>query len=215
MKRLSLLCLISVAGIVLVAYTVCSIVDRSNKAGTTGHTAQQSESGTFDLDSVKKSATSIVSAKQIDRARHQPYIVIDRYSNRLFLRTADSVLLDLKCSTGSGGVLLDSTTGRLWKFDTPAGVYTVHSMLENPWWRKPDWAYVEERQPIPKHESERLDNQMMGDYAIGFGDGYYIHGTIYERLLGIAVTHGCVRLAAGGLEDLYERVRIGTLIFVF
>lgn len=144
-----------------------------------------------------------------------PYIVIDRYCNRLYLRTADTVLLEGICSVGSGGELLDTATGRRWRFDTPTGVYTVHSMMENPWWRKPDWAFVEEGEPIPRSESERLDNNMMGDYAIGFGDGYYVHGTIYYRLLGRSVTHGCVRLGDEDLKKLYNRTRIGMFIYVY
>jgi hypothetical protein len=145
----------------------------------------------------------------------QPYIVIDRYCNKLYLRTADSVLLDAECSTGSGGELVDKATGQRWKFETPSGVFTVHTLLKNPWWRKPDWAFIEEGEPVPKDESERLDPEMLGEYAIGFGDGYYIHGTIYERLLGVSVTHGCVRLNTEDLRKLYRRTRIGTYIFVY
>lgn len=145
----------------------------------------------------------------------KPYIVIDRYCNRLFLRTADSVLLEASCSTGSEGGLVDTLTGRQWRFATPTGKFVVQTKLRNPWWRKPDWAYIEEGLPMPKKESERFDDQMMGDFAIGFGDGYFIHGTIYERLLGVAVTHGCVRLGSTDLKKLYENTRIGTLIYVF
>jgi hypothetical protein len=144
-----------------------------------------------------------------------PYIVIDRYCNRLFLRTADSILLDADCSTGSGGELLDTATGRRWKFDTPSGVFTVISKQENPWWRKPDWGFIEEGVPPPKSDSDRLDANMMGDYAIGFGNGFFIHGTIYERLIGAAVTHGCVRLEAGDLKMLYENTTIGTKVYVY
>jgi L,D-transpeptidase YbiS len=91
----------------------------------------------------------------------------------------------------------------------------VHTLLKNPWWRKPDWAFIEEGEPLPKDESERLDPEMLGEYAIGFGDGFYIHGTIYERLLGVSVTHGCVRLNTEDLRKLYRRTRIGTYIFVY
>ncbi len=149
------------------------------------------------------------------RRTNEPYIVIDRYSNRLFLRTADSVILEALCSTGSGGELQDSLTGRQWKFETPGGVYTVDTKLENPWWRKPDWAFIEEGQPLPKSEQERFDANMMGEYAIGFGDGYFIHGTIYERLLGAAVTHGCVRLGTVDLRELYRRSHTGMRVYVF
>ena len=126
----------------------------------------------------------------------RPYIVIDTYGNRLMYRTKDSVLLDADCSTGSGSELYDTLSGRHWLFYTPHGVFKVDSKLSEPWWRKPDWAYIEEKENIPEDERERYDPEMLGDYAIGFGDGFFIHGTIYERLLGINVTHGCVRLGS-------------------
>jgi hypothetical protein len=143
------------------------------------------------------------------------YIVIDRYANRLFLRTADSVLFEATCSTGYGGSLIDSTSGRRWVFDTPTGVFRIDSKLVNPWWRKPDWAFYEEDQDVPKDPRERFDSQMLGDYALGFGNGYFIHGTIYQRLLGISVTHGCVRLGSDDLKHLYDRVDIGTPVYIF
>jgi len=144
-----------------------------------------------------------------------PYIVIDRYSNKLFLRTTDSIILEALCSTGYGGELVDTLTGRRWRFETPPGVFVVNSKIKNPWWRKPDWAFIEEGLSIPENDAERFDDRMMGDYAIGFGNGFFIHGTIYERLLGVAVTHGCVRLAAPDLKKLYENTEIGTIIYVF
>jgi len=41
---------------------------------------------------------------------------------------------------------------------------------------------------------------VLGDYALGFGQGYFIHGTLYTRLLGRNVTHGCIRVADKDLE---------------
>lgn len=144
-----------------------------------------------------------------------PYIVIDTHANKLSFRTEDSVLLYADCSTGSGGELVDSATGRHWIFDTPRGVFKVDSKLAEPWWRKPDWAYLEEGEKPPKKESERYDPEMMGAYAIGFGNGYFIHGTIYERLLGVSVTHGCVRLGSDDLEKLNKQVKLGTPVYIF
>ena len=160
-----------------------------------------------------------VTAKPANNGRNKhpkkPYVVIDRYCNRLYLRTGDSILLEAQCSTGSGAELTDSASGRQWQFATPSGVFVVHSKLENPWWRKPDWAFIEEGEPIPGSDADRLDPEMLGEYALGFGDGYFIHGTIYERLLGVSVTHGCVRLGADDLRKLYRQVGIGTLVYVY
>jgi len=144
-----------------------------------------------------------------------PYIVIDTHANLLYLRTEDSLYYKATCSTGSGGVLTDSITGRKWIFNTPHGIFKVNSKLKQPWWRKPDWAFIEEKEEIPESESERLDPEMLGEFALGFGDGYFIHGTIYERLLGVSVTHGCVRLGSEDLKYVFDRVSSGTQVYIF
>jgi L,D-transpeptidase YbiS len=144
-----------------------------------------------------------------------PYIVINTHTNKIDLRTEDTILFEATCSTGHGGMFVDSTTGRKWVFNTPDGVFKINSKIKQPWWRKPDWAFLEDDEKIPKNENERYDPQMMGDYAMGFGDGYFIHGTIYERLLGISVTHGCVRVGSDDLKELYDKVKIGTYVYIF
>ena len=161
--------------------------------------------------------------KELEKARAllaktkptKPYIVIDTHANSLYLRTEDSILFKGTCSTGSGGELIDSLTGRKWSFATPRGVFKVTSKLADPWWRKPDWAFLEDNEPIPSDPNERLDPEMLGAFAMGFGDNYYIHGTIYERLLGVSVTHGCVRLGSEDLKKLYDMVPIGTPVYIF
>lgn len=167
-----------------------------------------------------KSDTAKTAAARAGKKRPRPgerYVVIDTHANKIYLRTQDKILLEAACSTGSGDTLLDTTTGRVWVFNTPRGEFEVSSKLVEPWWRKPDWAFIEEgeKPPPAAREQERLDPAMMGDYAIGFGDGFFIHGTLYERLLGVNVTHGCVRLGAGPLKELYSQVSIGTNIYVF
>ncbi|RQV94084.1 L,D-transpeptidase [bacterium] len=143
------------------------------------------------------------------------YIVVDTHANFLELRTEDSVIHRAPCSTGSGGELLDTLSGRRWEFRTPRGKFKVQSKLVQPWWRKPDWAFIEEGEPIPKRAEDRFDSEVLGDYALGFGDGYFIHGTLYTRLIGINVTHGCVRLADEDLKIVYNRAQAGTPVYVF
>jgi L,D-transpeptidase YbiS len=56
---------------------------------------------------------------------------------------------------------------------------------------------------------------VLGDYALGFGKGYFIHGTLYPRLLGKSVTHGCIRLNDDDLKRVYQLARVGTPILIF
>lgn len=143
------------------------------------------------------------------------YIVIDTHTNRLYLRERDRVILDVVVSTGSGEVLL-GPGGQKWIFDTPRGVFKVLRKIRNPVWTKPDWAFVEERTSIPSARSpERRVEGYLGEYALYIGDGYMIHGTLYTRMLGKSVTHGCIRLDDKDLESLYNAAKLGTTVYIY
>ena len=144
------------------------------------------------------------------------YIVIDQTHNRLYLKKDEEVLLEAPCSAGSGMVLKESTgKKREWVFDTPRGRFEVLSMTRSPIWRKPDWAFIEEGQPIPKNPGDRLEYGTLGEYALYLGDGYMIHGTLYERLLGRAVSHGCIRVGRDDLRKVWANARIGMSVYIF
>jgi len=144
------------------------------------------------------------------------FIVIDQTHNRLYLKKGNETLLEAVCSAGSGMVLKESSgKKREWVFDTPRGRFEVLSRAQNPVWRKPDWAFVEEGEPIPKNPSDRLDFGSLGEYALYFGNGYMIHGTLYERLLGRAVSHGCIRVGRDDLRKVWASTGIGTPIYIY
>jgi L,D-transpeptidase YbiS len=144
-----------------------------------------------------------------------PWIVIDQTHNRFRLMKGDDTVLEAPCSAGSGMVLKEGTGGRVWVFDTPRGRFQVLSRLENPIWRKPDWAFVEEGEPIPRDPGDRLEYGSLGEYALYFGNGYMIHGTLYERLLGRPVSHGCIRLGRDPLREVYRQAPVGTPVYIY
>jgi L,D-transpeptidase YbiS len=143
------------------------------------------------------------------------YVVIDTANNRVYLRDGERTLREMVASCGSGNVLVDPVGGRTWTFDTPRGQFRVQSKVNNPVWIKPDWAFIEEGEPIPKDPRQRADANVMGDYALGIGRGYFIHGTLYKRLLGRNVSHGCVRLGDADLEFLFKTATLGTKVIIF
>jgi L,D-transpeptidase ErfK/SrfK len=144
------------------------------------------------------------------------YIVVDTARNKLLVKRRDDTILDAVASTGSGTILdAPGKPGTRWVFDTPRGEFKVQSRLTNPVWVKPDWAFLEEGLGVPTDPAQRLEPGTLGDYALGFGKGYFIHGTLYRRLLGKNVTHGCIRLSDEDLRAVYRLSKIGTSVMIF
>ena len=146
----------------------------------------------------------------------EPYILVDTARNRLYVKRQDEVVLNAIASTGSGTILdKPGENNSQWIFDTPRGEFLVKTKLTNPTWIKPDWAFIEEGLAVPQNAAERAEQGVLGDYALGFGKGYFIHGTLYTRLLGKNVTHGCIRLNDSDLKGVYKLARVGTPIMIF
>lgn len=143
------------------------------------------------------------------------YIVVDTAKNRLYLKKEGKILKEIMVSTGSGSILNDPAGKRQWVFDTPRGELTVESKTMNPVWTKPDWAFIEEGEDIPKNYKDRVEEGVLGEYALSLGNGYLIHGTLYTRLLGRNVTHGCIRVGDKDLKRLYNTIPIDTKVIIF
>jgi L,D-transpeptidase ErfK/SrfK len=146
---------------------------------------------------------------------NRPAILVDSASNQIMVIKDSQVLIQDKCSTGTGFELSDAGGKRTWTFDTPRGFFKVAGKVKNPVWIRPDWAFIEEGLPIPKNRQERAVANVLGDYAIAFGQGYFIHGTLYTRMLGTSVTHGCIRVGDDTLEKIYATVGEGTPIWIY
>ena len=143
------------------------------------------------------------------------YIVIDTGRNMLYLKRGHGKIREAVISSGSGSMLKDPAGKRQWTFDTPRGEYHVKTKHIAPAWTRPDWAFIEEGEAIPKDPGKRVEEGVLGDYALGFGNGYFIHGTLYTRLLGRNVTHGCIRVGDRDLKTVYSAAGVGTRIYIF
>lgn len=144
------------------------------------------------------------------------YVVVDTAQNKVYVRKGEKILHTAIASTGSGASLKDPRNpDKGWVFETPRGVYAIMNKIKNPAWVKPDWAFIEEGEVIPTKSQDRIETGVLGDYALGFGNGYFIHGTLYTRMLGTNVTHGCIRLGDEDLEYLYRHVPTGATLIIY
>ncbi len=95
--------------------------------------------------------------------------------------------------------------------ETPAGLYTIQDKQVDPTWNVPnsDWAGDLAGKSIPPGPENPLKARWMGIYA-----GAGIHGTSDIGSLGSAASHGCVRMAVPDVIDLYDRVSVGTPVYI-
>jgi lipoprotein-anchoring transpeptidase ErfK/SrfK len=96
---------------------------------------------------------------------------------------------------------------------TWAGTKTVTMKREWPDWRPP--AQMLRRRPdLPRYMAGGPDNPL-GARAMYLGGSLYrIHGSNEPHTIGQAVSSGCIRMTNDDVEDLYDRVRVGTKVIV-
>lgn len=206
----SLVIVCSLAGILIYGWYL-----GHHQAGETAEVAVKDDKGRAVTPDKLATANDKLRKRLAALAPKGQYVVIDTANNRVYLRDGERTVREMIASCGSGNVLVDPVGGRTWTFDTPRGQFQVKSKVNNPVWIKPDWAFIEEGEPIPKNPRDRADANVMGDYALGIGNGYFIHGTLYKRLLGRNVSHGCVRLGDDDLEFLFKTATMGTKVIIF
>lgn len=177
---------------------------------------------TVNADSAAVSKYRMKAANEIENASkkmsaflpNKPYIIINTTTNTFKLCKGDEVIRTGNCSTGSY-VKLKGKANQEWIFKTPKGYHTVKGKITDPVWKKPDWAFVEEGLPVPSaNHSSRYEYGVLGDYALYMGEGYMIHGTLYQRLLGLPVTHGCIRLGDEDLEAVFKNLGVNSKVFI-
>ena len=142
-------------------------------------------------------------------------LYLDLSKNLLMVKRGERTIYTALAATGSGKELQDPRNPkRKWRFETPRGEFIIKNKIKKPVWIRPDWAFIEKGIPVPSDQKRRLLPNSLGDYALGFGDGYFIHGALYTYLLGFNVTHGCVQLNDKDLQYIYDTIPVGTKLVI-
>ena len=140
-----------------------------------------------------------VKTLQATAAKSEPVIVIHRGINRLYLYNGTHLVRVFPVATGQPA------------WPTPLGHFEIVVKQKNPWWFPPtqdSWAAG--AQPVPPGPGNPLGTRWMGLSAPGVG----IHGTSEPWSIGHSESHGCIRMQIPSAEWLFNRVRIGTPVFI-
>jgi lipoprotein-anchoring transpeptidase ErfK/SrfK len=96
---------------------------------------------------------------------------------------------------------------------TWAGTKTITAKKEWPDWRPPS-DMLQRRPDLPRYMPGGEDNPL-GARAMYLGSTLYrIHGSNEPWTIGTNVSSGCIRMRNQDVEDLYDRVKVGTKVVV-
>ena len=135
-----------------------------------------------------------------DLSREYPlYITISQSEYRLRLFRNLKLVKEYPIAVGGGG------------YPTPTGLHSIQDKQVDPTWNVPtsDWTGDLAGQSIPPGPSNPLKERWLGIY-----DGAGIHGTDDTGSIGSAASHGCVRMLIPDVIELYDKVDVGTPIYI-
>ena len=140
-----------------------------------------------------------VTAAQL-RGQHPTVVTVSRAGRTIRVFKGGEVVKTYKAAVGDPG------------HPTPTGQFSVQSMQKNPTWNVPnsEWAGDLAGKTIPGGDP---DNPLVARW-IGFNGSVGFHGTKEAGSLGQAASHGCVRMDPADVKDLFERVQVGTTVYV-
>jgi lipoprotein-anchoring transpeptidase ErfK/SrfK len=136
----------------------------------------------------------------VTRFNFKPVVVIRRGSHRLYLYKGAHMRFRASFGVAVGQPI----------YPTPTGKFTILTMQRNPWWYPPDTAWAAGASPIPPGPGNPLGTRWMGLSASGVG----IHGTPDAASIGYSASHGCIRMRIPDAEWLFERVEVGSTVFI-
>lgn len=132
--------------------------------------------------------------------KYPTVILVDRSGFKLRLYKRLKLVKTYRIAVGKVGL------------ETPAGLYTINSKQVNPAWHVPnsEWAGDLAGKVIP---GGAPNNPLIARW-LGIYDGVGIHGTSSTSSIGSAASHGCIRMIPKDVIELYDRVPLGTPVYI-
>lgn len=143
-----------------------------------------------------KVRTAIPPSKVPAAPLQSPELVVDLSDRRLYVYKQRRLLADYPIAIGQDG------------WETPIGSFRVMHMQRNPDWRHPITGQI-----FPPGPENPLGRHWIGFWSDGRNEIGF-HGTNQEELIGLAVSHGCLRMRNRDVEALYQTVFLGTSVSI-
>jgi lipoprotein-anchoring transpeptidase ErfK/SrfK len=97
-------------------------------------------------------------------------------------------------------------------YPTPYGLFSVESKQIDPVWSVPNSPWAGELAGTVVAGGTAA-NPLVSRW-IGVTDGVGFHGTNETYSVGTAASHGCMRMYVSDIEDLYDRIDVGTPVYI-
>jgi len=136
----------------------------------------------------------------IRKRNGKAFIVIDKRNFQFYLYDRGGSLLRI------GPVAIGKGKTRVGAFETPVGVFPIKSKIPVDDWIRPDWYFIEEREPIPKRWEDRRVPGFFR-YKMVYEGARYIH---YAEATGGRLTHGCLGLDWLDAEAVFHTLDVGS-----
>lgn len=128
-----------------------------------------------------------------------PAILVDLSQRKLSLYDKGELVKQYGVAVGAPG------------YSTPTGNFYITEKRYLPTWSNPGSSWADGMpQSIGPGPSNPLGTRALNINA----PGIRIHGTNKDSSIGTAASHGCMRMHRWDIEDLYERVGVGTPVFI-
>ena len=136
---------------------------------------------------------------QVTEDQLGPEIIVDISQRRLYLYVNGAL-------EKTYGVAVGTTS-----HPTPRGDFEIVLKRYMPTWSNPGSAWAADMPAtIPPGPGNPLGTRALNINA----PGIRIHGTSNDSSIGTAASHGCMRMHRWDIEDLYERVEVGTQVHI-
>jgi lipoprotein-anchoring transpeptidase ErfK/SrfK len=137
--------------------------------------------------------SQVIEPKSLSKGTH---LVIKLRDRRVYVYQNKKLKVSYPIAVGKAG------------WETPTGNYKVMDMQRNPVWEEPWTGKV-----ILDGPNNPLGVRWIGFWTDGV-NSIGFHGTYAEKLVGQAVSHGCVRMRNRDIVALYAQVKMGTPVTV-